>query len=109
MNTTVKFTIPISYDKPNNNGVIMSKEAVKKALNNLSKRPIALRDEVWKIGRVVGTTLEGHKEEWDDKNGVCKLTIDCIIFDAGLDITVQKMVGNTITEFTPSCLCISKK
>lgn len=82
-NIKVTITIPIPYDKPDNNGNIYTREAVEKAVNNLNKNlPIIFRGESKE--KVIGTTTsDSHIATWDFENQVCNLTLDGEIFFGG--------------------------
>ena len=84
-NTKVKLTIPIPIDKPDDNGVIYTREAIENAVNNLHKNlPIIYRDNESAIdGIVIGaTTGNSHIVTWDSENQVCKMTVDGVVFIA---------------------------
>lgn len=100
-NIKVKLTIPISYDKPDLNGVCYTKEAIENAIKNYdSKLPILYqaneRDSIHLIG-VTDNTI--YFIEWDDENQVCRFTIDGVIFYGGADIMVNKIQDGKITDF----------
>lgn len=92
-NIKIKLTIPISYDKLNDNGCIFTKEAVEDAVKNLqTKLPIMFKDRV--IGATTGKT---YVTTWDNENQVCNLTIDGVIFNGGFECTVE-VTGNKVTS-----------
>lgn len=110
-NIKVKLTIPIPYDRPDNNGVIYSKEAVEKVVNNLrTNLPIMYRDNGSKfdaevIGAITGTT---HIVTWDFENQVCNLTVDGVVFFGGTECIVNKIEDNIIKDFTITGIGLSK-
>ena len=76
-NVKVKFTIPIIYDRPNNNGVTLTKESVEKAVNELyTNLPIVVNENV--IGVTTGTS---HVTTWDYENQICRLTLDGVLYN----------------------------
>ena len=88
-NIKVTITVLILYDKPDKNGIIYTKEAVEKAVNNLHKNlPIIFRDESEE--KVIGTTTgDSHIVTWDFENQVCKLIVDGEVFFGGTECTVD--------------------
>lgn len=103
-NIKVKLTIPISYDKLNDNGCVFTKEAVEDAVKNLqTKLPIMFEDRV--IGATTGKT---YITTWDNESQVCNLTIDGIIFSGGFECTVE-VNGNKVTSMKIDGLSIAKK
>ena len=99
-NTKVKFTIPIPIDKPDNNGVIYTEEAVENAANNLrTNLPIVYKDNETNT-KVIGTTTgTSHIVTWDSENQVCKLTVDGVIFYSGAEIIVNEIEDGKISSF----------
>ena len=87
----IKLTMPIQFDKPDLNGVIHSREALNKALRQLDNTPLLFRageeDDPIVIGHI---TDSFQMTDWDNKNGVCKLTVDGLIYYGGMDIIVNE-------------------
>lgn len=110
-NIKVKLTIPIPYDRPDKNGVIYSKEAVEKAINNLhTNQPILYRDNGSKfdaevIGKTIGIT---HIATWDFENQVCNVTVDGIVFSGGTECIVNEIKDGKVTDFEITGFGISK-
>lgn len=100
-NIEVKFTIPIPYGKPDLNGVCHTKEAIENAINNYNgKLPIMYQaNENTPIHCFGATDSTVHSIEWDDKNQVCRLTINGIIFYGGAEIIVNEIQDGKITSF----------
>lgn len=88
-NIKVRISIPIPYDKPDKNGIIYTKEAVEKAVNNLHKNlPITFKDDSEE--KIIGTTIDDiHIVTWDFENQICKLTVDGEIYFGGTECTVD--------------------
>lgn len=75
-NVSIKITIPLPIDKPDKNGVIYTKEAIKKAVDNFTpKIPLVTGDDLETcIGVVNGIELSS-----DNKN----MIVDADVFAAG--------------------------
>ena len=102
-NIKVKLTIPIPVDRPDRNGVVYTKEAVEKAVNNLHKNlPIVYRDNETGIdGVVVGaTTGNTHIAIWDFENQVCNVTVDGAVFYGGTECIVNEIKDGVVTDFS---------
>ena len=87
----IKLTMPIQFDKPDLNGVIHSREALNKALQQLENTPLLFRaieeDDPIVIGHVADSF---QMTDWDNKNGICKLTVDGLIYYGGMGIVVNE-------------------
>jgi hypothetical protein len=89
----VKLTIPIRFDKPDLNGAIHSREAVNKALQQLHKDtpPLLFRSNEDDNPKVIGHIADSFQmTEWDNENGICKLTINGLIYYGGMGIVVNE-------------------
>ena len=101
-NIKVKITIPFPFDKPDKNGNIYSEEAVKNAVNNLSKGlPIIYRDnESYSDGKIIGnTTGESHIVTYNFDDQICNVTVDGIIYAGGTSCVVNEINEKVITDF----------
>ncbi|MDD6827971.1 MAG: hypothetical protein PUE12_18030 [Oscillospiraceae bacterium] len=110
-NTKVKLTISIPIDKPDDNGVIYTREAIENAVNNLhTNLPIIYRDNESAIdGMVIGaTTGNSHIVTWDSENQVCKMTVNGVVFYSGADILVNDIKDGKITDFEIVSIGLSK-
>lgn len=102
-NTKVKFTIHIPFDKPDDYGIIYSKEAVMNALNDIRTNIPIVYGDIETCERAIGvTTGTSHIVTWDNDNQVCKLTIDGIIFHSGAEIIVNEIKDGKVTDFVIS-------
>lgn len=89
----VKLSIPFLFDRPDLNGAIHSKEAVNKALQQLHKDmpPLLFKANEDDIEKVIGHIDDTFQmTEWDQKNGVCKVTVNGIIYYGGMGIVVNE-------------------
>ena len=87
----VKITLPIQFDKPDLNGVVHNREAVNQALRHLGKdTPLLFRSNEDDEPKLVGCINDTFQmAEWDNENGICKLTVNGIIYYGGMDINVN--------------------
>lgn len=108
-NTKVKLTISISFDKPDKNGVVYTKEAVENAVNNLHKNIPIIYGDVKTNKNIIGaTTGDSHIVIWDFENQICKMVVDGVIFYSGAEIIVNEMNNNKITDFEIVSIGLSK-
>lgn len=99
-NTKITIKIPIPINKPDNNGVIYTKEAVENAVNNLRKNlPIVYRDNETDTKVIGVTTGDSHTAVWDFENQVCKITVGGVIFYGGAEIIVNEIEDDRISSF----------
>ena len=100
-NAKVKITIPIPYDKPDLNGVVHTKEAVKNAISSIhTNLPILFKEDTNADAKVIGaTTGTSHIVTWDPEKQVCKVTVDGVVFYCGADITVHGIDGGNVSSF----------
>lgn len=106
----VKITMPIPYDKPDRNGVIYTKDAVRNAVNNLSKgMPIVFRDNGDYDARVIGATSTTKEPVviWDDANQICQVLIDGSLMAGGTECVVNKIDNGTVLDFEITGLGVS--
>ena len=98
-NTEVILTIPIPVDRPDKNGVVYTKEAIEKAVNNLhANLPIVYQDNK-NDEKVIGTTTgKSCIVSWDSKNQVCQLTMSGVVFYSGAKIIVNEIENGKITD-----------
>ena len=102
-NIEVKFTIPIPINRPDGNGVIYTKEAIEKAIDNFNYgMPIIYRDDVDSLvdnAKVVGFTKSFSDVTWDDENQVCKMTLDGVVFYGGTDCVFNEIKDGIVKDF----------
>ena len=93
--TKVNLTMHMSFDKPNKNGFVFTKEAIKDVVCNFPKNiPIIYEDDV------VGTTIgEPHIVTWDSENQVCNMTLDGVLFHCNPRIVVNEIKDDVISDF----------
>lgn len=100
-NTKVKFTIPIPVDKPDCNGVVYTKEAIEKAVNNLNANlPIVYKEDVCDDEMVIGVTTDNPPTvTFNSDNQVCHMTVDGILFYSGAEIFVNEIEDGNVSDF----------
>lgn len=101
-NIKVKITIPFSFDAPDANGVVYSKEAVLTAISSLRKGlPIIFKsNEPSSNGSVIGTTVgESHIVTFDSDKKQYNVTVEGIIFAGGTECIVKNIEDNVIKSF----------
>ena len=111
-NIEAKFVMSIPFDRPDENGNIYTREAVKKAICNFKneKLPIIYRNnETDSKDEVVGTATVSPNVTWDDENRICKVEIDGVIFYGGTGCIVNGMTKNfEIEDYDITCIGLSK-
>ena len=87
----VKLTIPIRFDQPDLNGVVHSKEAINKAFSELNQHPLIFRTDEDDNPKCIGH-IDDHFQmiDWDNKNGVCTVTMNGIVYYGGMGIVVNE-------------------
>ena len=102
-NIEVTFKIPIPVDKPDLNGVIYSKEAIRNAYKNVKNVPIEMPNNDGEFFSI-GVTQE--VELIEDEDGMY-ITGVGLIWHGGTEESVE-MVNNKVTSFHVSGIGISK-
>lgn len=103
-NIKVTFKIPIPVDKPDLNGVIYSKEAIRNAYKNVNNIPIEMPnndDQFFLIG------IAQEVELIEDENGMY-ITGVGLIWHGGTEESVE-MVDGKVTSFHVSGIGIAKE
>ena len=98
----ITITIPIPFDRPNKNGIMFTKEAVENAVTNIPvNMPILYKDNKDEYKDVViGTTTgNSHIVTCDLKNQVYKMTVEGVLFNSGVEMFVNEIEGNKISDF----------
>ncbi len=102
-NIKVTFTIPIPVDKPDLNGVIYSKEAIRNAYKNVKDIPIEIPCS---DGQFLPVEVAQEVELIEDENGM-HITGIGLIWHGGTEESVE-MVDGKVTSFHVSGIRISK-
>ena len=111
-NIKVKFTMYIPFDRPDENGNIYTREAVKKAIYNYNNEnlPIIYRNnETDSDGEVLGSTEISPNVIWDDEEQLCKVEFDGVIFYGGTGCIINDMTKDgEIKDFKITCIGLSR-
>lgn len=103
-NIKVTFKIPIPVDKPDLNGVIYSKEAIRNAYKNVKGIPIEMPNN---DGRFFPIGVAQEVELIEDENSMY-ITGVGIIWHGGTKESVE-IVDGKVTSFHVNCIGIAKE
>ena len=101
-NLKIQLTLTIPFGRPDKNGVMYSKEAIEKAIEDFyGKLPILYRDnDSCKDGVVVGNTVgETCSVLWDDERQVCEVIINGNLYYGGTECIVNEIKDGVVTDF----------
>ena len=110
-NIKASLNITIPFDKPNSNGIIYTKDAVKNAINKFkTELPIIYRDnDSVKNGVVIGNTMKGLSSvSWDDKAKTCKIIIDGVLYFGGTECILNQIHEGIVSDFDIVSVGLSK-
>lgn len=103
-NIEVTFKIPIPVDKPDLNGVIYSKEAIRNAYKNVKNIPIEIQNN---DGEFVPIGVTQEVELIEDENGMY-ITGVGLVWYGGTKESVEMKDGQ-VTSFTVNGIGIAKE
>ena len=103
-NIEVTFKIPIPVDKPDLNGVIYSKDAIKNAYKNVKNVPIEISNDK---GKFLPISVCQEAELIEDENGMHIQGIG-IIWHGGTEETVG-IEDNKVTSFNVTGIGFAKE
>lgn len=96
------------YTKPDENGVLYSKEAIEKAFDKgVSNLPIIYLDNDGNESVIGYTKDENVVSEWDDSNGVCRIKVNGVVFFAGTSCIVNEIENGVVKDFEITSVGIS--
>ena len=105
---TIRMELKFPYRKPDKNGVLYTKEAIKNALDKgVANLPIFYIDNDGTESAVGCTKDEQVTYEWDDSKGICKVMVNGTIFFAGTSCIVNKITDGVVTDFEIASIDIS--
>ena len=106
----VSITMAFPVERPDKNGVVYSRKAVDKALKSMPDNLPIIDLENNGDERVIGTTSSRpYAVQWDDLNGVCRFTIDGIVFFGETSCIVNAVNDDgEITDFTITSIGVSE-
>ena len=103
-NIEVTFKIPIPVDKPDLNGVIYSKEAIRNAYKNVKNIPIEIPNNAGEF-LPIGVAQEGELIE--NENGIYVTGVG-LVWHGGTDESAEIKDGK-VTSFKVNCIGIAKE
>lgn len=114
--TKITLTFPMHYDTPNRNGTIYTKEAIEHAFASSNPQmPILIQTDIdrdnefaYPIEHCIGATTSRYYFDWDEKNKICKATIEGRLFDAVPRIRINEVKDGEITDFDIMSVSILK-
>ena len=96
------------YTKPDENGVLYSKEAIEKAFDKgVSNLPIIYLDNDGNESVIGYTKDENVVSELDDSNGVCRIKVNGVVFFAGTSCIVNEIENGVVKDFEITSVGIS--
>lgn len=104
-NIEVTFKIPVDFEKPDDNGVIYTREAVEKALCTYASRPILVIDNSGNKSVIGITSNKNAKLLLEDSK--YKIVVDGIIKYGGSSENCE-IENKTIKDFTITSVGICK-
>lgn len=105
----IRMELKFPYRKPDKNGVLYTKEAIKNALDKgVANLPIIYTDNDGTESIVGYTKDEQVTYEWDDSKGICKAMVNGTFFFAGTSCIVNKITDGVVTDFEITSVGISK-
>lgn len=108
-NLKMQLCIKIPYDRPTSNGVVLTRDAVEKAIEDFRRPlPIVLCDKDDKesshcIGNIIGET---SSVLWDDEFKVCEVITNGIVYHGGVDFVVKEQKDGAISDFRIASISI---
>lgn len=91
----------IFWDRPDENGIVYTKEAIKEAITSFQKEmPIVFRDnEKYPEGVVVGKTLEETISPlFDEEKKTCSFSVKGVFYFGGTACEVKINEENTVSK-----------
>lgn len=110
-NLKVQIALVIPFGRPDKNGVMYSKEAIEKAVDDFhGKLPILYRDnDLCKDGVVIGNTVgETCSMLWDDKYQVCEVIVNGNLYYGGAECLVNETRDGVVTDFNITSIGLSR-
>lgn len=101
-NLKVQLALTIPFGRPDKNGVIYSKEAIEKAVDDFNgKLPILYQDDgSCKEGVIIGNTIgETCSVLWDDEQQVCEVVVNGNLYYSGTECILNEIKDGVVTDF----------
>lgn len=110
-NLKIQLALVIPFGHPDKNGVMYSKEAIEKAVDDFNRKlPILYRDnDLCKDGVVVGNTVgETCSVLWDDEKQVCEVVVNGNLYYGGTECIANEVRDGVVTDFSIVSVGLSK-
>lgn len=110
-NLKMQIALKFPFDRPDENSVVYSRQAVEQAISALQgKLPILYQDnDVCSEGKVIGhTSGDTASVLWDDDYQVCEVILDAAIYYSGTECIIKSINNGVVTDFEITALGISK-
>lgn len=110
-NLKIQLALVFPFGRPAKNGVIYSKEAIEKAVDDFcGNLPIIYCDnERRKDAVVIGNTVgETCSTLWDDEYQSCEVIVNGKLFYGGTECILNETKDGVVTDFTITSLGISR-
>lgn len=110
-NLKVQLALVIPFGHPDKNGVMYSKEAIEKAVDDFNgKLPILYRDnDLCKDGVVVGSTIgETCSVLWDNEKQVCEVIVNGNLYYGGTECIVNEIKDGVVRDFRVTSVGLSR-
>lgn len=110
-NLKVELALIIPFGRPDKNGIVYSKEAVKKAVSSFSGNlPIIYRgNDADREGVVIGNTVgETCSTLWDNEHQVCEVIVNGNVYYGGTECIVNEIKDGVVTDFNIISVGLSK-
>lgn len=109
-NLKLQIVLTIPFRRPNKNGVMYSKEAIEKAVDDFyGNLPILYRDNnLCKSGVVIGNTVgETCSVLWDDDHQICEVIVNGNLYYGGTECIVNEIRDGVVTDFSITSVGLS--
>ena len=109
-NISVKITLRFPTEKPDENGFVYSKQAVKRAFSNLSKNiPVLYRGDQSETGGIVIGNVKEKPDHilYDEDSKDYVAILDCILDFGGTECQNTKIENGIVTDFNIKAIGIS--
>lgn len=110
-NLKVQLALTIPFGRPDKNGVIYSKEAIEKAVDDFNgKLPILYQDDgSCKKGVIIGNTIgETCSVLWDNEQQVCEVVVNGNLYYGGTKCILNEIKDGVVTDFRITSVGLSR-
>lgn len=109
-NLNVQLALVIPFGRPDKNGVMYSKEAITRAVDDFGGQlPILYQDnDSCQEGTVIGTAGEICSVLWDDEHQVCEVVVNGKLYYGGASCIVNEIKDGVVTDFSIASVGLSR-